>query len=113
MCIHLTYIYVHVQYIHLSYNSVKCDVHVHLYTCISYLSSSPLCQFMVGYEDSQLGAPDEEEEEEEEELDPSTAEPPGSGRGKEGAMVRSDYDKLLLESAVDEFEKNFADNFPQ
>ena len=111
MCIHLTCIYIHVQYIRLSYNSVKCDVHVHLCTCFSYLSSSPLCQFMVGYEDSQLGAPDEEEEEEEE-LDTSVTEA-GSGRGKVGAMVRSDYDKLLLESAVEEFEKNFADNLPQ
>ena len=32
----------------------------------------------------------------------------GSGHGRGGAMVRSNYDKLLLESAVEEFEKNFA-----
>ena len=66
---------------------------------------------MVGYDNSQLGAPEEEEGEEAEgdsdgELDQTGD--MGSGRDRGGAMVRSDYDKLLLESAVEEFEKNFA-----
>ena len=60
---------------------------------------------MVDYEDSQLGAPEEEEEEEE----PVQGGDEGSGRGKGGAMDRSDFDKLLLESAVEDFQKNFAD----
>ena len=70
---------------------------------------------MVGYDDSQLGAPDleEEEEEEEEEVEEGAAQPDnadfGRRRDRGGAMVRADYDKLLLESAVDEFERNFAD----
>ena len=70
---------------------------------------------MVGYDDSQLGAPEEEEEEGREdgegELDQSGD--MGSGRGMGGAMARSDYDKLLLESAVEEFKKNFAHQLQQ
>ena len=63
---------------------------------------------MVGYEDDQLGAPEEEEEEE---LNFRVDEE--SGRGKGGAMDRCDFDKLLLESAVEDFERNFADQLQQ
>ena len=69
---------------------------------------------MVGYDDSQLGAPEEEEEGEgdgEGELDQGGG--VKSGRDRGGAMVRSDYDKLLLESAVEEFEKNFVHQLQQ
>ena len=69
---------------------------------------------MVGYDDSQLGAPEEEEEVEVEgegKLDRGGD--VGSGRGRGGVMVRSDYDHLLLESAVEEFEKNFAHQLQQ
>ena len=69
---------------------------------------------MVGYDDSQLGAPEEEEVEEvggEGELDRGGD--VGSGCGRGGVMVRSDYDHLLLESAVEEFEKNFAHQLQQ
>ena len=76
-----------------------------------------LPQFMVGYDDSQLGAPEEEEEEGEGEGDSEGKLDQGggieSGQGRGGAMVRSDYDKLLLESAVEEFEKNFAHQLQQ
>ena len=66
---------------------------------------------MVGYDDSQLGAPEEEEEKDDEggESMPSQNGDFGSGHGRGEAMERADYDKLLLESAVEEFEKNFAD----
>ena len=67
---------------------------------------------MVGYDDSQLGAP--EEADEEENLHPEhNATNLGEGRGKGGAMVRADYDRLLLESAVEDFERNFADKILQ
>ena len=62
---------------------------------------------MVGYEDSQLGAPEEEGGE----MEQDTAEV--GGRGKGGALERSDYDMLLLESAVEEFERNFADQLQE
>ena len=71
-----------------------------------------LPQFMVGYDDSQLGAPEEEEEGDSED-EPDQEGDVGNGRGRGGAMVRSDYDKLLLESAVEEFEKNFAHQLQQ
>ena len=71
---------------------------------------SSLPQFMVGYDDSQLGAPEEEEEEEEGDGEGELGEDGdvGNGRIRGGAIVRSDYNKLLLESAVEEFERNFA-----
>ena len=69
-------------------------------------------QFMVGYDDSQLGAPEEEEEGDGEgELGEDGD--MGSGRIRGGAIVRSDYNKLLLESAVEEFERNFAHHLQQ
>ena len=84
------------------------NVLISFYVChFSSLSS----QFMVGYEDSQLGAP--EEEEEEQEVEQSAADVRSGGRREGGAMERSDYDKLLLESAVEEFEKNFADQLQE
>ena len=67
---------------------------------------------MVGYDDSQLGAP-EEEEEEDGESEPDQGGDVGSGQSRGAAMIRSDYDKLLLESAVEEFEKNFAHQLKQ
>ena len=54
-------------------------------------------QFMVGYNDDQLGAGEEGEEEE-------------AGAGEEGACLdpkRSEYDNMLLQTAVEDFEKNF------
>lgn len=75
---------------------------------------SSLPQFMVGYDDSQLGAPEEEEEEEGDgEGEVGEDGDVGSGQVRGGAMVRSDYNKLLLESAVEEFERNFAHHLQQ
>ena len=82
-----------------------CDAMVVNCDCVCCIPSLlPSSQFMVDYEDSQLGAPEEDEEEE---LVQGGDEK--SGRGKGGALDRSDFDKLLLESAVEDFQKNFAD----
>ena len=91
-----------------------CSVEIELTSATTNCSSLP--QFMVGYDDSQLGAPEEEEEEEEEgdgggELGEDGD--VGNGRIRGGAIVRSDYNKLLLESAVEEFERNFAHHLQQ
>ena len=58
---------------------------------------------MVGYDDSQLGAPEEEEEEGNSDGEPDQEGDMGSGCGRGGTMVHSNYDKLLLESAVEKF----------
>ena len=64
---------------------------------------------MVAYDGSQIGVPEEADEEDNLDLDHDATDM-GEGCGKGEAMVRADYDKLLLESAVEDFERNFADN---
>ena len=58
-----------------------------------------LFQFMAGYDDAQLGAPEEDE----------TIQKQESG----GSLGHSTYDQLLLQSAAEDFEKNFQDQLYQ
>ena len=57
----------------------------------------PTLQFMAGYTEDQLGAGEEEEER--------------GGGGAEGSECKqSDYDMMLLQTAVEDFEKNFLEH---
>ena len=56
---------------------------------------------MAGYTDDQLGAGEEGEGEEEER---------GGGGAKGSEYNQSEYDMMLLQTAVEDFEKNFCEN---
>lgn len=67
-------------------------------------TTAPL-QFMVGYNDDQLGAGEEEEGE--------VAEGCGGVASAEHPSEKSEYDQMLLQMAVQDFESNFLDNLKQ
>ena len=56
------------------------------------------CQFMVQYNDDQLGAADDEEQEEVGLV----------GAAKKDDERRAEYDQMLLQSAVEDFTRNFS-----